>query len=214
MYKCILFDMDGTLVNTYEGIYNSYQFAFEKMNLKFEKEKFVGAVIGAPLLSVFENVVGLSKDKAFEAMKHYRYYYSQKGKDEACLYPMMKECLEQLKNAGYLLGVATLKRENFALQILKDLNIYNYFNVICGIDDNDSLSKTDLLNMAMDKLKVSPKETILVGDSEYDLLGAEEATIDFMAVLYGFGFKNDKDITLSRCKYVVENVHGIIEMFQ
>ena len=58
MHKCILFDMDGTLVNTYEGIFNSYKYAFEKMNLDFPGQKFVGKVIGAPLLSVFKELYG------------------------------------------------------------------------------------------------------------------------------------------------------------
>ena len=190
MYKCVLFDMDGTLVNTYQGIFNSYQYAFHKMNLPFPGEKFVGKSIGAPLLSVFRETCGLTDEQAAEAVKFYREYYASKGKSEADVYDGISESLKALKDNGILLGVATLKRESFAVEILNELKLQDYFDIVCGIDENDHLTKADLINKCIWKLGVSDSETILVGDSEYDADGARLAGVDFLAVLYGFGFKD------------------------
>lgn len=204
MYKCILFDMDGTLVNTYEGIFNSYKYAFEKMNLDFPGQKFVGKVIGAPLLSVFKETLGLSDEKALEAVEHYRKYYSEFGKDELVVYDGIRESLSMLKQKECFLGIATLKREIFAKEILKNQELEQYFDIVCGIDENDKLTKCDLLKKCMIQLNCKPAETILVGDSEYDAEGAEEAAIDFMAVLYGFGFQTEESLKRYKLKFIAK----------
>lgn len=195
MYKNIIFDMDGTLVNTYEGIYNSYKHAIEKIGMKFEGDLFVGKVIGAPLKDVFCNTLGLGESEALKAVEIYRSYYQEKGKNEACLYDGIKEALKELKSNGYFLGVATLKKEDFAKEILANLKMIDLFDVVYGIDKNDTLTKADLIKKCIEYVGVTNDESILVGDSEYDLLGAQEVGIDFMAVTYGFGFKE-----ISRCK--------------
>lgn len=204
MYKCVLFDMDGTLVNTYQGIFNSYKYAFGKMNLEFQGEKFVGKMIGAPLLSVFKKHVGLSDEQAEQAVSYYREYYSELGKEEAFTYEGIEKSLIQLKDRGVLLGVATLKRETFAKEILHNLNLEQYFDIICGIDERDHMTKADLLKKCMKQLEVSAEETLLVGDSEYDAEGAEEAGVAFMAVLYGFGFKETESMKKNKMHFVAE----------
>lgn len=205
MYKCALFDMDGTLVNTYRGIFNSYKYAFDKIGIEFQGEKFVGKVIGAPLLSVFRETIGLSEEKAVQAVEYYRNYYSEYGKKESQIYEGVKESLVSLKEQGYFLGVATLKREIFAKEILSDLGIIQYFDVVCGIDEKDQLTKADLLNKCLSELKVDKNDTILIGDSEYDAEGAEQVGIDFMAVTYGFGFKSNESLRGNRIKLIAES---------
>lgn len=214
MYKCILFDMDGTLVNTYEGIYNSYKYALEQMNLPFHGDSFVGKVIGAPLLSVFTEYFRLNEQISLQAVEYYRKYYSAKGKNEAVLYDGIDDILQQLKKHGYLLGVATLKRESFATEILNTLNIHKYFDIVCGIDENDSLSKTDLILKCIHILNVSNINTILVGDSEYDAKGAADANIDFLAVLYGFGFKDETSLKENPATFVAKSPYECLEFIQ
>lgn len=188
MIKCVLFDMDGTLVNSYAGIYNSYKYALKKMNLEFEGDKFVGKVIGAPLLTVFSEYFKLDAKSALAAVTYYREYYANKGKFQASVYGGIEKSLNLLKKNNYFIGIATLKREEFAKDIVKELNLQNYFNVISGIDENDKLKKSDIIKKCMDIFNVKSEETILVGDSEYDLEGAREAKIHFLGVSYGFGF--------------------------
>ena len=189
MYKCVLFDMDGTLVNTYEGIFNSYAYAFEKMNMSFEGTKIVGKAIGAPLLEVFKTQCGLQKEQAVQATKYYREYYARKGKYEAILYEGIKETLRVLKEHNCIIAVTTLKKESFAKDILKQFELLSYFDAVYGMDEHDTLSKSDLLRRCIKNFKMDVSDTVLVGDSEYDELGALEVGIDFLGVLYGFGFK-------------------------
>lgn len=211
MYKCVLFDMDGTLVNTYRGIFNSYKYAFHKIGREFPGKKFVGKAIGAPLLSVFQEELGLSKESAEQAVIYYREYYSEFGKNEAELYDGIEESLEKLKAQGIYLGVATLKREIFAKEILNDLNLMQYFDSVCGIDEKDKLTKSDLLKKCMNQLEVLPSETLLVGDSEYDAEGAEDTEVAFMAVLYGFGFRDMENLKKYKVNLYAENGKEIAE---
>lgn len=190
MYKNIIFDMDGTLVNTYEGIFNSYQYVATKMGLDFGGDEFVKKAIGAPLKNVFLREFHLSEQQAVEAVRIYRSYYQKKGKNEACLYDGMANVLKLLKEQGYKICVATLKNENFAKDIVNALGIAKYFDVVYGIDDNDAYTKADLIRKCIKFVEGKKEESILVGDSEYDFLGSKEAGIDFLAVTYGFGFKD------------------------
>ena len=211
MIKCVLFDMDGTLVNTYEGIYHSYEYALKNMNLKFDGNNFVGKVIGAPLLSVFKEHFLLPEEDVMKAIEYYRKYYSTFGKRQVEMYNGLENVLIKLKNKGFLLGVATLKRETFAKEILNNLNLYQYFDIVYGIDENDKLKKADLILKCINYLNVYSNETILVGDSEYDMVGAQEAGTNFLGVLYGYGFKGVKCIgnfvesTSQIYDYIIQN---------
>lgn len=214
MKKCIIFDMDGTLVNTYQGIFNSYKYAMDKMNIDFLGDELVGKAIGAPLLSVFKEIVLLDDAQAREAVKYYREYYSLRGVNEVKLYDGMECVLSSLREENYLLGVATLKRERFAKTILKQLGISKYFDNVCGIDENDSLTKKDLIEKCIKTLNVNKEDAILIGDSEYDLEGAQMANIKFLAVLYGFGFQNcrlNNLVSVTRVEEILDAVKLLSE---
>ena len=101
--------------------------------------------------------------------------------------------LKELKKRGYLLAVATLKAEKFAIPMLESLGVAKYFDIIHGVDDKDTRTKASLIELCMHELNVSTKETALVGDSSHDAVGAKKAGVDFIAALYGFGFKSDLD---------------------
>ncbi len=210
MYRCVLFDLDGTLANTYKGICSSYQYAFRKMGLSFPSNTFVKEAIGAPLLSVFRERFSLTEEEALEAVAFYREYYASKGKYEATVYEGMKETLTKLKEKGLLTGVATLKRHEFAEEMLEALGLSQYFDIVCGIDDRDRLSKADLLKKCTDYLKVGADQAILVGDSFYDFEGARKANMDFMAVTYGFGYSEDEMPEVRETDFVVRHPKDIL----
>ena len=188
MYKCILFDMDGTLVNSYAGIYHAYRYAFETLGLPFGGETFVRRAIGAPLPLVFSQFASLQADAVPRAVELYRAYYARRGKHEAEVYSGMAQVLRQLREDGSFLGVATLKKEDFAREMLEGCGILSCFDTVCGMDAADSLTKADLLRRGMQRAGAAPDDTVLVGDSEFDVTGAKEAGVGFLAVTYGFGF--------------------------
>lgn len=193
-YECVLFDLDGTLANTYEGIFNSYKYAAEQMDLPLPTEKLVNEAIGAKLTEVFRDKFDLDDIRVDEATAHYRKRYADHGIYEACSYPQMDQVLRHLKESGLRVGVATLKKEEFAKQMLEHLNLAQYFDVIVGMDTKDNLTKAGIIQKILSILGQEAVKTVLVGDSFYDALGAEEAGVDFIGVTYGFGFKKVKDV--------------------
>lgn len=192
MYKCVLFDMDGTLADTYKGIYHSYRYAFSCLGKAFGGASFVKNAIGMPLPDAFRRLAGTGEQETALGVFKYREYYAKKGKDMTDAYPGIRDCLERLREEGFFLCVATLKKEDFAVEILKNLKLLHYFDLVCGMDERDSLRKRDLIWKCMEHFHSMFRETILVGDSPFDLDEAEKAGIDFLGVTYGFGFQ-EKD---------------------
>lgn len=200
MKKLIVFDMDGTLADTSPGILNSHRYAHEKMGRPQPGTDVLRSVIGGPLLNTYISRFSFSETQAREAVSHYRRYYAEKGFLEADLYPGMKETLIELRAKGYRLGVATLKAERFVKTMLENMGIAEYFDVIFGMDDADSRTKAQLIQMCMQATGASVDATTMVGDSIHDLTGAEQAGVGFIGVTYGFGFgPNQKSIGYSFC---------------
>lgn len=193
MYKCIVFDLDGTLIDTFEGIDKAYQWAFARLNREYPGEFFVRHAIGAPLPQVFEKRCGMSAAETAAAVQAYRTYYGKSGKYEATVYTGMEEALRTLKAANLFLGVATLKNDTFARDILRHFSLFPYFDAIHGTDGKDTLTKADLIYRCMRDIGATETETVLVGDSPYDAQGAKAAGVDFLAVTYGFGFSGSDD---------------------
>ena len=211
-YKCVLFDMDGTLVNSYEGIFHAYRWTMEQMGRDFGGDEFVRRAIGAPLIWVFENLCGMDHVVAERAAACYRIYYAEKGKLQASVYDGMEKTLRRLKEAGCFLGVATLKKDIFAKEMLDALGLLSYFDMVSGMDADDSLTKADLIRRCMQAAMSEKKETILVGDSAFDAAGAREAGIAFLAVTYGFGFQDRKQLADCGAVLVAETAGEIADL--
>ncbi len=190
MYHCILFDMDGTLVNSYEGIYHAYAWAFAQMKLPFQGDTFVKKAIGAPLSFAFEKLYGLNSEQTAQAIRHYRAYYARQGRREAFAYPGIRETLQRLKSTGRFLGTATLKNQQFAQEMLAEFGLLPFFDAVCGADQEGRLTKADLIRAGMRYAGAYPEDTILVGDSVFDAQGAVQVGAAFLAVCYGFGFQS------------------------
>lgn len=188
-YKLIIFDLDGTLADTSPGILECHRFTNAAMGRPIADEGVLYDIIGGPLLTTYKTRFGYSEGEARKAIQIYRTHYAEVGFTGSTLYTGIVECLRGLKEEGCLLAVATLKAERLAKQILHLLEIGAYFDLIHGMDEQDTFSKQDLLRMCMNELQVRPSHTVLIGDSIHDADGAKQAGIDFLGVTYGFGFK-------------------------
>ena len=188
MKKLVLFDFDGTLADTSEGIINSHKYAHKMMGREIPSDEVLYSVIGGPLLQTYMNRFGFNENEAIEAVKYYREFYAKQGINEAKLYPGIKDLLITLKQNGIFAGVATLKAEKFAKIMSENLGIAEYFSVIHGIDANDKSSKADIIKRCLEDTGTNFSDALMVGDSIHDYNGAQEAGVDFAGVIYGFGF--------------------------
>ena len=197
-YDTIIFDLDGTLLDTSEGIFGSVRYAEEKMHLKSIDDKMLASFLGPPPKEMYKTIYGLSEIEASAAAKAHREYSAKRGMYEAKVYFGMEESLKTLQNRGYRMAVATLKNQTIAEAILEYFGIRGFFETIVGMDEAESLSKKETISIAAERTGAS--FPIMVGDSKYDYYGATEANVDFLGVLYGFGFKNNEEFLFKTIK--------------
>lgn len=190
MYRAILFDLDGTLTASAEGITKSVQYALLKLGIDEPDLQKLEGFIGPPLLDQFMNAYGMDEMTARQAVVYYRERYEEKGIYENEVYPGVRELLKALKAQGYQLGVASSKPVFYVKQILERFGLTGFFSVIEGSQmDGRRTSKGEVIQEALKNLKMENcrEQTVMVGDRKHDVQGAREAGIDCVAVSYGYG---------------------------
>lgn len=184
--KAIFFDLDGTLTDSGEGIINCATLALEHFGLPVPSREEMGVFVGPPLDQIFLKF-GVPADKTDEAIKVFRSRYLVVGKFENTPYPGIREVLDTLKNQGYRLFVATSKPETTAIEILHKFDLAQYFEVICGATfDTNRIHKADVIAYLLDQIG-TPEDILMVGDTEFDVLGAAAHGINTIGVAWGYG---------------------------
>lgn len=184
--KAIFFDLDGTLTDSGEGIINCATLALEHFGLPVPSREEMGVFVGPPLDQTFLKF-GVPADKTQEAIDVFRSRYLVVGKFENSPYPGIREVLDTLKQQGYRLFVATSKPETTAVEILNKFELAQYFEVICGATfDSGRVHKADVIAYLLEKIG-TPENIIMVGDTEFDVLGAAAHGIATIGVSWGYG---------------------------
>ncbi len=198
-YKLVIFDFDGTIADTSEGIMDSHRFTLAQMGRDIPCDEELYSLIGGNLLNIYINHFGFSEPDAREAVRIYRQRYAEIGIHKASLYPGFKELLIFLKSKGMKIGIATLKAEVFAKQMVEELGIAEFFDCICGMDSQDGLTKAGLVRKCASESRCALRDAVLVGDTNGDLKGAKEAGTAFVGVSYGFGFNDNTRYEFTYC---------------
>ena len=184
--KAILFDLDGTLTDSGEGIMKCAQLALEHFGIHVEDYRTLRSFVGPPLDLMFIRH-GVPADKTDEAIAVYRRRYLTVGKFENFPYPGIPEMLRKLKELGFRLYVATSKPEATSVEILEHFGLTRYFNMICGATfDGSRSSKADVIAYLLD-LNGRAEEVIMVGDTAFDVTGAKAHGIPCIGVAWGYG---------------------------
>ena len=212
MYQYILFDLDGTLTNPEIGIITCVMYALEKFGIYVKDRKELHPFIGPPLSYSFQTFYGLTEEESKQAILTYRERFSTKGLYENEVYPGVRELLEALKKRGKKIILATSKPEPFAIEILKYFGLFQYFDFIAGATlDGQREEKTEVITYALSQIAIEDKkQVIMVGDRNYDILGAKENGIDSLGVLYGFGSR--EELEEAGAKILVERVEEILDV--
>ena len=208
-YKYILFDLDGTIIDSHKGIIESAKFALNKMGVPETQIVNLESLIGPPLKVAFKEFFSLSDEFADKATEYYREYYRDKGIFDYTMYDGIVPLLEMLKSKGYIIALATSKPVVFATRILDRLNISQYFDLKVGANLDKSLSdKAEIISLVCNSLSIhDPSQAIMIGDRKYDILGANANGIDSIGVLYGFG--NLEEFQDAGASYVVNTVEEL-----
>ena len=194
--KSVLFDLDGTLLDTSEGIINSVKYTIRCLGLRNLSDKVLSCFIGPPIQDSLIKYCCLSRDEAQEGANIFRNYYKSECLYQAYVYEGIIELLLILQKQNLNIGVATYKREDYAINILKHFGIFNYCSVVHGADNDNELTKADIIENVCQELSVEKSSTVLVGDTEFDRIGADISGINFIGVTWGFGYS--KSVTYSQ----------------
>ncbi len=211
MYKYVLFDLDGTLTNPELGITNCVMYALEKFGIIVEDRKKLHPFIGPPLTYSFQKFYGLSEDECKQAVIYYRERFSVKGLYENEVYDGVAELLQTLKAQGKKIILATSKPEEYAIEILKYFQLYQYFDFIAGATmDGSRGEKADVIAHALKISNIEDRtKAIMVGDRNYDILGAKENGLDSIGVLFGFG--DYEELAKAGATHIAETVGNILK---
>lgn len=190
MYKAILFDLDGTLTESGEGITKSVQYALEKMGYPEMDLEKLRVFVGPPLLEQFMKYAGMSEEEGRQAVVYYRERYSVTGIFENRVYDGVPNMLGELRRKGYLLAVSSSKPEYFVTKVLDHFGLTGYFDEIVGSEMNGNRTgKAEVIEETLRRLQLSDhrEQVIMVGDKEHDVFGARKCGLECIAVSYGYG---------------------------
>ena len=188
--KAVLFDLDGTLTDSGEGIINCAVFAMERLGIPVPPREELGVFVGPPLWDTFRQF-GVPSDRVDEAVEIFRSRYVPIGKFENTPYSGIRETLEALRAQGRKLYVATSKPEVTAREILEHFDLSRYFAEICGATvDKTRTSKEDVIAYLM-SLDACRENSVMVGDTAFDVIGAAAHGIPTIGAAWGYGKTED-----------------------
>lgn len=196
MIKNILIDLDGTLTDPKVGITTSARYGLAKVGHPIAESENIDWIIGPPLKASLAKILNVSVDDdlAEQALLGYRERFAVTGLFENEVFENVAETLKQLQEQGYRLFLATAKPEIYAKRILEHFNLLQYFEYPYGSElTGERTNKGDLIEYILQQEKLDPKECLMIGDREHDILGARRNGIETIAVENGYGSKAELD---------------------
>ena len=212
-YSVLLWDLDGTLTDSKEGITLSVQYALSQLDYPVPKVDDLDWVIGPPLKESFKTLLQTTDEELLNrAIISYRVRYEERGLYESIVYPGIPELLGQLKEKGCKHLLATSKPRVFAERILQHFLLDPYFSVIMGSELNGTFVEKDAL--IAEVLKKVPAdlrpETVMIGDRWYDVHGARANHIEVISVGYGYG--TAEELRVAAPDHIVPSVRDLKEL--
>lgn len=210
-YQYLLFDLDGTLTDPFEGITKSVQYALNTFGIADEPLEKLKKFIGPPLKESFMEFYGFSEEDGIKAVEKYRERFSVTGIFENRLYDGIPEMLQGLKASGYVLAIASSKPTVFVEQILEHFHIKNDFDNVTGsFLDGRRTKKSEVIEAVVADLGISDRgKALMIGDRYHDVEGAKEAGMDCAGVAFGYGGR--QELEAAGAVAVVDSVEALRE---
>ena len=213
MYKAFLFDLDGTLTESGEGIIRSVQYALIRMGRPCPPPEAVRCFIGPPLLSQFMSFAGMSEEEAGEAVRLYRERFGVIVLWENRLYPGIESLLQRLSRTGVRLAVTSSKPDPYVQRICAHFGLSVFFDPIVGASmDEKKAGKAIVVGETLRRLGLEqdPESALMIGDTAHDVLGARACGVPCAAVSYGYG--NETELLAARPRYFVHTVSELSDL--
>lgn len=212
MYKNILFDFDGTVFDTLKGIERSVKYALDKNGIVLSVDSF-RRFAGPPFKVIFKENYGFDDELIVKIIKAFREDYLPYGIYESSPFPGIAELLDELRQNGFKLAIATLKPRTMAVELLERSGLYGKFDVISGqiAEGIETLTKAEIVRGAMDMLGAAPEDTVLVGDTKYDVVGGHEAGLKVIGVRYGYA--ESGELENAGADIIVETLGDLKKLF-
>ena len=191
-YKYLLFDLDGTLSESADGIRASLEYALQTLGVPVPDLSDYPVYIGPPLIDTLRGLCGLDPETAERGAQLYRRYYEEKGKLLNRAYEGIPALLQKLRKEGAKLCVCTSKYEPFAVEFVEILGLNGVFDAVCGSNiDGSRKDKKDMIPYAVSclggDLARDREHIVMIGDTWFDAQGARLCGVDFLGVRYGYG---------------------------
>lgn len=212
-FDVVLFDFDGTVADTSPGIKEGLSHTFELNNMPQMTNKEMDRFIGPPLTDSFVKYCGVDMDKAKKMVLQFREHYHTKAIDKFVIYSAIEESVKILKEKGLLVAIATSKPEPMAIYILKKAGLYELFDIIQGATlDGKLVRKDDIIRCVLDREELKNKSILMVGDTEFDIVGAHKNNISALWVNYGFGTK--ENALAENPEFIADTQDEMVEFFK
>ncbi len=213
-YDVVIFDLDGTLIDSRIGIHSSIVHTLKEMGVPAVDQELLSQFIGPPLIDSFQSVCGMSEPEAERAVAVYKDYFAVEGIKGFDVYEGVPEMLWLLRASGVRMAIATTKDEIFAREIALNADFMPFLEIVIGSDrEGTMLRKPELIAAALDALTVSlpvsayldgAPRIVMAGDHTLDILGAKANGIASIAVTYGFG--NDEELREAQPNHTANSV--------
>lgn len=220
MYKYLLFDLDGTITKSEEGIFNCIKYALDWAGIPYPEYSVFRSFIGPSLYDSFVREFGMGDVKAKEMVAKYRERYNVVGLFEAEVYDGVADTLRTLKEKGCILSVATSKPTEPTLRILEKFGVRNYFDVVVGSNpDGTGSDKKNIISQVLERLKkdhgltedmIDENQVVMIGDRRYDIEGGKACGLQTIGVLYGYGSR--EEFEAAGADHIVETQNDILEL--
>lgn len=219
-YTYIFWDLDGTIINSYNGVTRSVQYALQKFGIDEQDPETLRRYIGPPLRESFQKFADLSEMQADQGVEYYRERYNKVGLFECELFPHVKETLQYYQTKGKVQFLSSSKPEVMCRKILHNLKVEDCFDEIVGASlDGRIDTKSEVLQEAFCRAEAyqgharpefRKEDTVLIGDTMFDAAGAKESGIDCIGVEYGFG--TDRELKENGVQAIVKDLPELVRM--
>lgn len=212
MFTTLLFDLDGTLTDSGEGIMRCAQYALAHFGIHVADYKSLRCFVGPPLEDSFIDFYGFTSEQADEAVRVYRERYFTTGVYENKVYPGTVEALTELQRCGFRMGIGSSKNLPMVLEVLRYFDLDRFFDFKAARDEAGTLhTKADVLRSAIERHHLDPATTLMIGDRCHDVEGAHAVGMPAAGILWG-GYGTREEMEQYHAEYIVESWEELLEI--